>query len=84
MLGRAARMIRLPGWKPPVMTSRSSKPEAVPVMEHFTETLFLRDGVAQLATELFYTNSPLTEPQDHLVHALFGPGGAVFIPLVEH
>jgi hypothetical protein len=37
--------------------------EAVPVMEHFTETLFLRDGVAQLATELFYTNSPLTEPQ---------------------
>ena len=30
--GRAARMIRLPGWKPPVMLSRSSKPAAVPVI----------------------------------------------------
>ena len=27
MDGRAARMIRLPGWKPPVMPSRSSKPD---------------------------------------------------------
>ena len=31
--GRAARMIRLPGWKPPVMRSRSSKPDGVPVIE---------------------------------------------------
>ena len=30
--GRAARMIRLPGWKPPVMPSRSSKPDGVPVI----------------------------------------------------
>ena len=30
--GRAARMIRLPGWKPPVIVSRSSKPDAVPVI----------------------------------------------------
>src|SRR5215207_7857794 len=30
--GRAARTIRLPGWKPPVMLSRSSKPEGVPVI----------------------------------------------------
>ena len=29
--GRAARMIRLPGWKPPVMSSRSLKPDGVPV-----------------------------------------------------
>ena len=33
MPGRAARMIRLPGWKPPVMRSRSSKPDGVPVIE---------------------------------------------------
>ncbi len=32
MLGLAARMTRLPGWKPPVMWSRSWKPEAVPVI----------------------------------------------------
>lgn len=37
--------------------------ETLPVLEHFTETLFLRDAVAQLATELFYTDAPLTEPQ---------------------
>ena len=30
--GRAARMMRLPGWKPPVMVSRSSNPDAVPVI----------------------------------------------------
>ena len=30
--GRAARMIRLPGWKPPVILSRSSKPDGVPVI----------------------------------------------------
>ena len=30
--GRAARMIRLPGWKPPVIPSRSSKPDGVPVI----------------------------------------------------
>ena len=29
--GRAARMIRLPGWKPPVYVSRSAKPDGVPV-----------------------------------------------------
>jgi hypothetical protein len=32
MDGRAARMMRLPGWKPPVMVSRSWKPDAVPVI----------------------------------------------------
>ena len=31
--GRAARMIRLPGWKPPVISSRSSKPDGVPVSD---------------------------------------------------
>ena len=31
--GRAAMMIRLPGWKPPVISSRSLKPEGVPVSE---------------------------------------------------
>ena len=31
--GRAARMIRLPGWKPPVIASRSSKPDGVPVID---------------------------------------------------
>ena len=30
--GRAARMIRLPGWKPPVIVSRSSNPDGVPVI----------------------------------------------------
>ena len=32
MDGLAARMIRLPGWKPPVISSRSGKPDGVPVM----------------------------------------------------
>ena len=32
MLGRAARMIRLPGWKPEVSLSRSRKPDGTPVM----------------------------------------------------
>ena len=31
MLGRAATMMRLPGWKPPVISSRSLKPDGVPV-----------------------------------------------------
>ena len=31
--GLAARMIRLPAWKPPVMRSRSSKPDGVPVTD---------------------------------------------------
>ena len=31
--GRAAMTIRLPGWKPPVIPSRSAKPEGVPVSE---------------------------------------------------
>ena len=31
--GRAATMIRLPGWKPPVISSRSLKPDGVPVSE---------------------------------------------------
>ena len=31
--GRAAMMIRLPGWKPPVISSRSLKPDGVPVSE---------------------------------------------------
>ena len=30
--GRAATMIRLPGWKPPVIASMSRKPEGVPVI----------------------------------------------------
>jgi hypothetical protein len=38
-------------------------PDALPVIERFTETLFLRDAVTQVATELFYTPAPLTEPQ---------------------
>ena len=29
--GRAARMIRLPGWKPPVILSRWSNPDGVPL-----------------------------------------------------
>jgi hypothetical protein len=37
--------------------------EAVPVIERFVETVFLRDAVSQVATELFYTTAPLTEPQ---------------------
>ena len=32
MRGRAARMIRLPGWKPDVSRSRSRKPDGTPVM----------------------------------------------------
>ena len=31
MLGRAATMIRLPGWNPPVRRSMSRKPEGTPV-----------------------------------------------------
>ena len=31
--GRAAMMIRFPGWKPPVISSRSLKPDGVPVSE---------------------------------------------------
>ena len=30
--GRAAMMMRLPGWKPPVSSSRSLKPDGVPVI----------------------------------------------------
>lgn len=37
--------------------------DALPVIERFTETLYLRDTVAHVATDLFYTNDPLTEPQ---------------------
>jgi hypothetical protein len=37
--------------------------EALPLMERFMETLFLRDTIAQVAVELFYTDAPLTEPQ---------------------
>ena len=33
--GRAAMMIRLPGWKPPVISSRSLKPDGVPVSDVF-------------------------------------------------
>ena len=32
MLGRAATMIRLPGWKPDVSRSRSRKPDGTPVI----------------------------------------------------
>ena len=31
--GRAAMMIRLPGWKPPVISSRSLNPDGVPVSD---------------------------------------------------
>ncbi len=33
--GRAASTIRLPGWKPPVRSSRSLKPDGVPVSAVF-------------------------------------------------
>ena len=32
MLGRAATMIRFPGWKPPVIRSMSRNPDGTPVM----------------------------------------------------
>ena len=45
-------MIRLPGWKPPVIVSRSAKPEGVPVSERPSaeSSCHLRDlGVQDLA-----------------------------------
>ena len=50
--GRAAMMIRLPGWKPPVIASRSAKPDGVPVSERPSaeSSCHLRDlGVQDLA-----------------------------------
>lgn len=37
--------------------------EVLPVIERFSETLFLRDAVSPLAGDLFYTETPLTEAQ---------------------
>ncbi len=37
--------------------------DSIPTVEHFAETLFLRDAVAYFAGELFYTDAPL--PPSH-------------------
>jgi hypothetical protein len=37
--------------------------DALPVIQHFADTLFLREAVMPVASELFYTPTPLTEPQ---------------------
>lgn len=45
---------------------------ALPAMQHFAETLFLRDGLLQFANELFWTDTPLTEAQaNQLVEILW-------------
>jgi hypothetical protein len=36
---------------------------AVPLIERFTETLFLREPVSHVASELFYSDTPLSEAQ---------------------
>ena len=37
--------------------------DALPVIQHFADTLFLREPMLQLASELFYTPTPLSEVQ---------------------
>ena len=45
--------------------------KALPALEHFTETLFLRDAIAQWSTALFYTETPINESQaDQLVEVM--------------
>jgi hypothetical protein len=45
--------------------------DAIPAIEHFAETLFLRDAVAYFAGELFYTDAPLQQSQaDRLVEVM--------------
>ena len=52
--GRAAITIRLPGWKPPVLSSRSRKPDGVPVMSEVAagERLELVDLVVEDLADL--------------------------------
>lgn len=45
--------------------------EAIPAVEFFTETLFLRDAVAYFAGEFFFTDAPLTQTHaDRLVEVM--------------
>ena len=45
--------------------------DAIPAVEHFAETLVLREAVVHVAGELFYTNTPLQESQaDRLVEIM--------------
>ena len=48
--GRAARMIRLPGWKPPVISSRSPKPDGVPVSEMPSRESFCHLSISTSST----------------------------------
>ena len=50
--GRAASTIRLPGWKPPVRSSRSLKPDGVPVSE-----MPWRDTSSSLSSSSWSTSS---------------------------
>ena len=52
MLGRAARMMSWPGWKPPVMSSRSSRPDATPVTACPPESARMRDPVHRLLDDV--------------------------------
>ena len=46
--------------------------DAMPAIQHFANTLFLREAVVQVANDLFYTPTPLTQPQaDQLVEIMW-------------
>jgi hypothetical protein len=46
--------------------------DALPKIQHFANTLFLRDAVVDVASELFYTPTPLTPTQaDQLVEIMW-------------
>ena len=46
--------------------------DAMPPIRHFANTLFLREAVVQVANDLFYTPTPLTQPQaDQLVEVMW-------------
>ena len=52
MLGRAARMMSCPGWKPPVMSSRSSKPDATPVTACPPDSARIIDPIHRLLDDI--------------------------------
>ena len=79
--GRAAMMIRLPGWKPPVISSRSAKPDGVPVSERPSaeSSCHLRDlGVEDLADrrKSFWRSSWATSSMARSAHSTSSRGGA--------
>src|SRR3954464_2736892 len=59
ILGRAAKTIRLPGWKPPVSSSRSLKPVGVPVIERPSRLISSSLSSSSWRTASIERSSPL-------------------------